>query len=310
MSDYGRSDDNGNHRGARPSSTSPAASSNGRHNQSQPPTGYPRRKRYAKKRRPYNITEPITSYGVLLYSFREGSTTPVFLLYQRRDNFEYMDFMRGGWSSEGQLPALLSAMSHEERQRIRDYTFQELWDDLWVVHDCRIYRDGMAKARKKYDAIRSRIPHILDTTSSCIREPPWGWPKGKKNGFHEDPLTCALREFEEETRLDVSSIEIVNPSPYTEDFKGSNGKAYATHYYLAEMPFPAEATRMNTPQCIRKTTISEEASDVQWFTFEEACAHLNPRRQAILCSALGVIEERRRKKESSLTSDVSNLKIE
>lgn len=257
-------------------------------------TYYSKRKKYSKRRRPFNIIEPITSYGILLFSFQKDNT-PVFLLYQRRDNFEYMDFMRGCWSSERQLFTLFSLMSHEERQRIREYTFQELWDDLWVEHNCRIYRDGFAKAKKKYDSIHSRIPQILDTTTSCTREPPWGWPKGKKNGYHEAPLACALREFKEETRLDARSINVISRAPYTENFKGSNGKEYITHYYLCEMLYPQEVLRMKTPQCIRETTISEEASEVQWFTYEEACAHLNPRRQAILRSTLGIIEERKRK---------------
>lgn len=285
MSDYNRGDEIGNHQGRSYGSGSP------------PVGGSQRRKKFAKKRRTYNIVEPITSYGVLLYSFRESDKIPVFLLYQRRDNFEYMDFMRGCWSSEGQLSALFSLMSHDERRRIREYTFQELWDDLWIIRDSRIYRDGFAKAKKKYDSIRTHIPQLLDTTSSCTREPPWGWPKGKKNSYHEDSFTCAIRELEEETKLDVKDrITQISRSPYIEDFKGSNGKTYATHYYLCEIPSPIEGTKIDTPHCIRKTTISEEASDVKWFTFDEACMHLNPRRQSILRSAIEMIEERRQKK--------------
>ena len=250
--------------------------------------GYVRKKRF-KKRRPYNVTEPITSYGLLLFSFR--NSIPYFLLYQRRDNFEYMDFLRGVWSSDGQLPALFSLMSHDERKRIREYTFQELWDDLWVEHDCRIYRDGFGKAKKKYDSIRNRIPHILDTTNSHIKTPPWGFPKGKKNGYYEDAQICALREFEEETHISIKNISIVQADPFIENFKGSNGKAYATHYYLAEIPSLLPTDSYSTPQCIRKTTISEEASDVEWFNYGESGDHLNHRRRIILKSALENIEE-------------------
>ena len=162
------------------------------------------KKKY-KKRRQCNAIEPITSYGLILFCFPEnpGESSsseediegPLFLIYQRRDNFEYMDFLRGVWVSEGQLPALFSLMSHEERERIRNYTFHELWNDLWVIQDCRIYKDGVTKAEKKYDSIKNQIPYLLDTTTSCIYHPPWGFPKGKKNGYHEDPLKCAIREF-------------------------------------------------------------------------------------------------------------------
>lgn len=256
--------------------------------QNDSPRGEYPRKKYRKKF-PLN-NEPITSYGLILYCIVEGQ--PMFLLYQRRDSFEYMDFLRGVWSVENQLPSLFTLMSIEERQRIRDYTFKELWDDLWVEHTCRIYRDGYLKAKKKYDSVKNIIPQILDSTTSHIKSPPWGFPKGKKNGYHEDPIVCALREFGEETRIPTEEITIIQNIPYVENFKGSNGKAYSTHYFLAQIPSNHLPKPHDTPQCIRKTAVSEEASSVEWYTYEDACRLLNPRRQNILRSALEVIDRK------------------
>lgn len=256
------------------------------------------------------VVEPITSYGLILFSMSkpdenefhhslsetDGSEKPVFLLYQRRDNFEYMDFLRGIWGSENQLPALFSLMSHEERERIRNYTFQELWDDLWVIQNCRIYREGFAKAKKKYDSIKNSIPVLLDKTTSCVKSPPWGFPKGKKNGYNEDPVRCAIREFEEETKITISTdVKIIQDIPFTEIFKGSNGKSYSTQYYLAEIPKPIYTQPHSTPNCIRKSTISEEASNIGWFTFEECKMYLNPRRYSILRGVMETIEQQRKK---------------
>ena len=251
-------------------------------------TEYYKRKKFSKKKKKkkYGI-EPITSYGLILYTVVNDK--PIFLLYQRRDNFEYMDFLRGVWISEGQLPGLFSLMSPDERKRIREYTFQELWNDLWVEHSCRIFRDGFSKAKRKYDSIRDKIPNLLDTTSSHIREPPWGFPKGKKNSFKEESITCAIREFTEETRIPSDLIHVMTTSPFVENFKGSNCKSYATHYYLATINEPIHPQIIDTPHCIRKTTISEEAINVKWFTFEETNNLLNSRRQAILRSALDII---------------------
>ena len=39
-------------------------------------------------------------------------------------------------------------MSIEERKRIRDYTFQELWDDMWVDKNSRIYKENFSKAKE------------------------------------------------------------------------------------------------------------------------------------------------------------------
>jgi 8-oxo-dGTP pyrophosphatase MutT (NUDIX family) len=255
-------------------------------------------KKNYKKRGKIVAIDPITSYGLILYSKNKIKELPnnfkdsyLFLLYQRRDNFEYMDFLRGIWNSETQILELFSLMSCDERERIRNYTFQELWDDLWVVLDCRIYKEGFLKAKKKYESIKSNIPYFLDKTKSRIIYPPWGFPKGKKNGYNEDSLECALREFEEETKFSIlSNVKIIQKEPLIETFKGSNNKIYSTHYFIAEIPEPLLAVTYDTPHCIRKTTISEEAADIGWFTLEECKKYLNPQRQEILSQTIEIIK--------------------
>ncbi|GAG32871.1 unnamed protein product, partial [marine sediment metagenome] len=120
---------------------------------------YKGRKKYKRKKK----CEPITSYGLVAYTIHKGVN--YFLLYQRRDNFEYMDFLRGVWPNEDSLPSLFSAMSVDERKRIREFTFPELWEDLWVEHNSRIFRDGFAKAKRKYELARFSIPELLETTA-------------------------------------------------------------------------------------------------------------------------------------------------
>ncbi|MCA9750219.1 MAG: NUDIX domain-containing protein [Romboutsia sp.] len=226
------------------------------------------------------FSEPITSYGLVLYTISNKEI--LFLLYQRRDSFEYMDFLRGVWRNVGQLPALFSSMTTKERKRIREYTFDELWDDLWIEHNSKIYIDGYSRGKRKYDSIKDKIPNLLDTTKSHIEEPPWGFPKGKKNSQYEKDLDCALREFQEETRLIRGLINIENYTPISENFKGSNGKAYATHYYIASTKNPIYPEKIQTPNGIRKDAVSEEASDIKWYTYNEAIELLNPQRRSLL----------------------------
>jgi ADP-ribose pyrophosphatase YjhB (NUDIX family) len=253
------------------------------------------KKKYKKRCKPIAV-EPITSYGLILFSKNkiEENKSILFLLYQRRDNFEYMDFLRGIWTSETQILNLFSLMSCDERERIRNYTFQELWDDLWVVLDCRIYREGFLKARKKYESIRDMIPYFLDKTKSYTTYPPWGFPKGKKNGYNEDSLECAIREFEEETKFSIlSSIKVVQKNPLIETFKGSNDKIYSTHYFIAEIPHPLPIVTYSTPHCIRKSTVSEEAADIGWFTLEESEKYLNLQRFEMLSQVLEIINKQK-----------------
>lgn len=240
-----------------------------------------RYKKKNKKYRHFNFTEPITSFGLILTTKKDENI--LYLLYQRRDSVEYIEFVRGSWNNEGQLPALFSLMSIIERERIREYTFPELWDDLWVDKDCHIYRDCYNKALRKYISIKHKIADILDSTNSYTSTPPWGFPKGKKNYPSEDPLKCALREFKEETRIDCE-IQILDIGPVTENFKGTNGKAYATHYYIGYSLEDISPSYIPTNHCIRRQTISEEAGDVGWFSFEDALKKLNQRRQHLLSS--------------------------
>jgi 8-oxo-dGTP pyrophosphatase MutT (NUDIX family) len=229
----------------------------------------------------------IMSYGIILCSFTPEHN-PRFLLYQRRDSFAYMDYMRGYWSGKDDIYRLFELMSFEERDRIENYTFDELWDDLWVNHSYNIYKDGYKSAKRKYEYSRPYIVHALKTTQTVIRAPPWGFPKGKKNNSKEGDLACAIREFKEETKLDVS-LKVKKDLTIDEKFKGTNGKTYSTKYFIAFTDKLDLPPKVSTPGCIREETVSEEANDVKWASYEEAIALLNPLRQNILDKVKHVI---------------------
>ena len=110
-------------------------------------------------------------------------------------------------------------------------------------------------------------------------------------------MKCALREFSEETKIESSEIEIVSPIIFTENFKGSNNKNYTTHYYLAETKKEQLPQPYSTEDCIRKKTLSEEASDIRWFSVEETSLLLNNKRQNIIKTILPIIEARRSREE-------------
>jgi len=245
------------------------------------------------------------SYGVILFTSISG--TPHFLLYHRRDSYEYMDFIRGVWSNERRLPGLFSLMSEEEKKRIRHYTFQELWDDLWVDHTGAIYREGYQRAVQKYESIKHKIPYYLDNIRS-VADPPWCFAKGKKNdNKREGDLACALRELAEETRISIESVKTWPVKPFIENYKGSNNKAYCTYYFLAECPSRLPIHKFKTPKCIRQDAVSEEASDAQWFSLEDACDRVNGKRQAILRKIATLIETSHQSMSPFVTTIVDSI---
>ena len=240
-----------------------------------------------------SFKDPIPSFGLNPF-YRDPHTTNaddvLFLIQQRRDTFEYVEFVQGLWQCIGSLEelfeimcALFTLMSENERERIRNYLFSELWDDLYIDKSTKMYKDGYARAKKKYDMICDMIPKILDCTKSKVLEPPWGFPKGRKNNLFEKDIVCASRETFEETKIDINNCIIYQNHKFPERFQGSNGTFYSTLYFLCEVKEkPIIPEPIQTPLCIRKTSFTEEVSCIAWVSYKEACEKLNKRHQLIL----------------------------
>ncbi len=228
--------------------------------------------------------EPTVSYGLIIYYVEKDTGDLLFLLQQRRDTFEYADFIHGIWQNENQLTAMFSLMSEEERSRIRNYTFQELWDDIWVDKTRKAYKESILRAKSKYESVRHLIPNLLDTTTTHVTSPPWEFPKGRKNHPKEPENECAIREAEEETRIPriLYSDNVKNYHDYTETYMGTNGTQYVAHYFLAESKECHIPQKYQTSDNIRKLTLSEEVFQIKWMKYKEACGHINPRRQTML----------------------------
>jgi ADP-ribose pyrophosphatase YjhB (NUDIX family) len=207
---------------------------------------------------------PITSYGILLF-FIDDANKVWYLLAQRRDTIEYADFIRGRYTYLN-LETYFSLMTKDERKRLTDYSFNELWDDLWINHDNRYYRDIKPRAKTKFESSTKLITNFLNNTTSNVDEPGWGFPKGKKNA-NETQIECAFREFNEETKISIDYLNLQSIPPVIEVFKGSNGKMYSTVYYIAKVNqmLPIKKIKING---LRTETISEEIANLRWCTLD------------------------------------------
>lgn len=242
------------------------------------------------RKRGFTSKKPITSYGIILIHYDQSTNSYKTLLYKRRDSFEYIDFMRGMWSTEEHAIHLLECMNIAERTRVLTHTFEELWEDLWVDHRCRLYTEGFHRAKKRFESISSVFPTIsLDGVGN--KRPLWGFPKGKKNYSFENSIVCALREFEEETTISKDLVIVQSPKPFVELFTGTNNRRYMTQYFLATIDQMIQPTHRELQGRLRSHTISEEASDVKWCTQEEAEVRLCPSRFKLLVNAIDEFDE-------------------
>lgn len=219
---------------------------------------------------------PITSFGIVL--FRHSPKGVQFLMIRRKDSFGYIDFIRGKYLCYNihQLQKIIDEMSLEEKDKIMNLSFPELWKNMWGGNSNQ-NRSEEQVSQKKFECIKTGISvdnqfitlkNIVDKSNTCWSETEWEFPKGRRN-FQEKDLECALREFEEETGIQNSKISVVeNLLPFDEIFIGSNHKCYKHKYFLAYMPYEDDDELSHFQKA--------EVSKLEWKTMDECLSSIRP----------------------------------
>jgi 8-oxo-dGTP pyrophosphatase MutT (NUDIX family) len=170
---------------------------------------------------------------------------------------------------------IFNEMSVYEKEKIRNSSFDELWNYLWGENVGIQYRGEEKTSREKYESLiigidtkeSYNLELLINNSEMAWIEPEWGFPKGRRN-FQEKDLNCALREFEEETGYLKSNVKLVqNIIPYEEIFTGSNMKSYKHKYFLGFIDPSIEMT--NTFQ-------ETEVSEVKWLNYTECIDKIRP----------------------------------
>lgn len=236
----------------------------------------------------HSMNHPITSYGVILFTVinTNNKNEIRYQIQQRRDSISFQEFLKDALPID-EIEMHIGMMSREERKRCVDYYLKDdprsLWDDLWVNHKSRIYKNDMERCCKAFKKnMEKYIKLFLDESGGTI-ENSWGFPKGRKQ-TNETEKDCAFREFEEETTISKDLVQALQIPPYEELYMGSDGKPYRTVLYPAYIPYIPEIHIKRTPTNIRKSYISEEVSNILWGTYKQCLQKLDPRKRSILKS--------------------------
>lgn len=234
-----------------------------------------------------NCNHPIISYGVICYKLAYDETTnkifPQYLMIQRKDSLAYVEFIRGKYNIKNKvyIMNMFELMTDAERNGIATHSFDKLWQDMWCksIHDenknfTKEYKEACDKfllLRKGYyiknqeDMTFFNLDYILSNTMSKYNETEWGFPKGRRN-INEGDVSCALREFREETGINQGSFQLCSAvKPLEEIFSGTNNVRYKHVYYIAKMMNDNELSidPRNKQQC-------KEIRNIKWFSYEEA----------------------------------------
>ena len=197
----------------------------------------------------------------------------------RKDSIGYIEFLRGKYPlyDKKYIQKLIDRMSVEEKQRLQHNRFKSLWENLWGDFSSLQYRNEEKHSRQKFEQITRGIKvlgggeynlgTLIQDSRTSWATPEWGFPKGRRN-YQESDLTCALREFEEETGYLKTDISILkNIVPFEEIFMGSNYKSYKHKYYLAKMESTTKAFSGYQ---------QSEVSKVAWFDLDQCIEKIRP----------------------------------
>lgn len=214
-----------------------------------------------------NTRLPILSVGVIAVAWRDG--VPHFLLINRKDSMPFCDIVRRRRpiSHPLHLQRLVNAMTNVEKAKLRnakdEAAWQEIWRDMWGSSGQGGLGNEHGTALQCFMQLHASgmLERALDASTTSWEEPEWEFPKGRKS-YQERDQMCALREFEEETGIPSSKLQLVsNVVPIEATYTGTNGKAYRSRYYLgliADMDVDLSRYQRS------------EVREVRWLAFDEA----------------------------------------
>ncbi len=196
------------------------------------------------------------------------------LMIMRKHSLNYVEFVRGKYDIDDKkdLNRIFNLMSKEENIKIRTENFDTLWSDLWKdTAKSKVYQKEYNIAKTKFTDLKSQNFYNLlsDDNLSEYDEPEWGFPKGRRNPY-ETNLSCAIREFSEETNLDTDDLHIFERlSCLEEEYEGTNLIKYKHIYWIASSENEINLKIDNQEQ-------NKEVGDIRWFTIPEALKVIRP----------------------------------
>ena len=205
-----------------------------------------------------------------IFKFNKYNKMIQFLLVKRKHSLNYIDFIKGKYDINkiNDILNMLNYMSKNEVDNIKNLTFNELWNNLWdKTANSKIYNNEMLLSRDKFNTLKlNGIMDEIINISTPYDTPEWEIPKGRRE-YNEKNIDCAIREFKEETSLDITDYNILNCiNPIHDNFTGTNNKEYKHIFYVG----------MAKNDTININTINNEIDEIKWCYWDEVLQLLRP----------------------------------
>lgn len=237
-----------------------------------------------------NCNLPITSFGIICIKLVTDkinqSVFPVYLMVQRKDSLNKVEFVRGKYElkQKNYIMNMFKNMTDDERNEIKNNDFDEIWKTLWKIDHINANDKEFNDSKRKFEILHKgyiidrgaedggfmdfSLNYVLENTKSQINESEWGFPKGRRN-INESDVNCAIREFNEETSMKMKYIKIYPNICFEETFSGSNKIRYRHVYYLACCPSNLSDQQIFTADIKNKITDIDEIKNIKWFRYND-----------------------------------------
>jgi len=217
----------------------------------------------------FNLIKSNTINNNILLKTNEYFDKFKFLMIRRKKTLGYIEYIRGRYDEEDvcTYTSLFEQMTPNEIEDIKNITFVSLWNDLWQKNaDNKFYKIEFEESKKKHEYLNknSNFHKYLDNIKITYEKPEWGFPKGRRI-YLEKNLSCACREFEEETGLIKDNYNIINKIPHIQEvFHGTDNILYKHIYYFALCK-----SDVNVKLDVNNSNQMEEIGDIGWFGYKE-----------------------------------------
>lgn len=236
---------------------------------------------------------PVTSFGIVCYRWNKADPSiPEYLMVQRKDSLCFVEFIRGKYSLQNRnyIMKLFRSMTTAERNHICTLDFDNLWYGFWQTDHNRGFMKEYHQAKDKFKTLRLgyylrdtnnkvrldffSLDRVMKETTPDYEETEWGFPKGRRN-INEKDLRCAMREFREETGIELKEVVIhTHIKPFEEVFTGCNRVRYRHVYYLAQLKSDADEHLGDVMELPSGNT--REIRKVVWFGYDDAMEKIRP----------------------------------
>lgn len=253
----------------------------------------------------FKYGNPITSYGCIL-RHQKGEDIE-YLLIKRINSTNYIDLIRGTYR-QSNLYLMLLELPNWERERILKYSFDVLWEDLYLKEG---EGESYQSSKEIFDKLRPYLEILFENFPSAdpLGKNLWLFPKGKPDykpfSYHdgintlikpkedsfmepsrlipESGFETALREFKEETNgLELEEKYLRWEDPISENFLGSNSKNYRTNTFVFDYKEKFELNQFpKSVSPIREVSIGE-IDEIKWVKLSELDKYLPPSRMMLV----------------------------